>query len=523
AAAPSNDSFASRAELNLSGATGTNAEATIEAGEPRQLPGVMPSGTVWWTFTPAVSGWYEISTAGSAVDTVLNVYRGSSLSSLSGVAAADDDALDDSVSTSRVRFQATGGEPYAIQAGSFNNTAGAIVLAVQPVAEPQERVTALSLSPAAPFEVSTAEQVVTITFSLKQNAALDYGTLFVTRPDGGMLREQEFTAAQRISGTASEGTYQLSVTLPRYAAGGNYPLWITAYSVNPADAGLAGGGWVWTSLPSAVAPYFTVSNSGSADVSAPVLASAVLPQSSVDVTGAGVVVPLTLQITDNLSGFASASVLLEQTVNAEQTDVLAAGTVGPANRTSGTAVDGQYQVQFFVPQDAPAGTWKLRCELTDTLGNRNSVLSSAVLTVTKNPYPAWATAQGLTGVDALPDADPDQDGQSNLQEFAFHTDPKHADLKQISPSVPERVYRFKGAVPLQYSSGGELRLRYLRRRGDNAGATTTVPQFGNGLTDWTAAVDLTVTPFSADWEMVEARDPAGAATRRFGRVLVTLP
>ena len=40
----------------MDGTTGTNVEATVEAGEPRQLPGAPASGTVWWTFTAPASG-----------------------------------------------------------------------------------------------------------------------------------------------------------------------------------------------------------------------------------------------------------------------------------------------------------------------------------------------------------------------------------------------------------------------------------------------------------------------------------
>jgi hypothetical protein len=524
AAPPANDSFATRALVTTAGATGTNVEATTEPGEPCQRPDGACAGTVWWSFTAPASGWYEVNTAGSGFDTVLNVYQGTDWSSLVRLAAADDDALDENVNTSRVRFQAVGGEVYAFQAGSFSQVSqGPVTLSVQPIAEPVEHITFLSFSPAGPYDVSAAAQNVTLTFTLKQNASLDYGTITMTRPDGGLLREWEFTAAQRISGSATEGTYQVPVILPRYAAAGNYPLGLTGWSVDTGAPPVENGGWAWTSLPASITPHFSLTNPGVADVTAPALAEAAFSQPSVDVTSAGVVVPLTLRLTDDLSGFVSGTVALEQIVNATHTDTLAAGTLAAVNRTSGSAMDGQYLVQFFVPQNAPAGLWPLRCELTDSLGNKVSVLSSATLTVSKNPWPAWVQARALTGLDALPDADPDHDGLPNLQEFAFHTDPKQADLRQISPLVPERAYRFRGATPYEYTVAGEWRLRYIRRRGANAGSLTSVPLFSGNLTDWTAATELTITPFSAEWEMVEARDPAGAGSRRFGKVLLNLP
>jgi hypothetical protein len=524
---PANDSFASRAVVTTAGTTGTNKEASVEAGEPAPRRDIAPAGTVWWAFTPVSSGWYEISTEGSELDTVLTVYQGAALENLVRLAAADDDAMEPGVTTSRLQFHAAAGVAYAIQVGSFNQTTGTVALSVEAVSQPSNRVVSLTCNPSAPFETGSAEQPVSITFGLEQNDDLASGTVFLARPDGTLLSEVAFSAANRISGTGSAGTYNVNVSIPRYAPAGNYPLWIIASSVNalPGEPDLQAGGWVWTSLPSTVTPHLAVTNSGLADTTAPALAGAAIPQPSVNVTNAGVIVPVNLQITDDLSGFTVASVSLEQVVTATQTDVLATGTVTAANRTSGSALNGQYTVQLFVPQDAPAGVWNLRCELTDGLGNTVSAVSPATLTVHKTPFSAWAIARGLTGSDALPAADPDRDGQTNLAEFAFHTDPKRVDLKTISRSVPDRVYLFQGAAPLQYLSNGELHLRFLRRRGANLGTATTVPQFGSSLTDWSPATEMTVTPLSADWEMVDARDTAafGSSRRRFGRVLVTTP
>jgi hypothetical protein len=301
-------------------------------------------------------------------------------------------------------------------------------------------------------------------------------------------------------------------------------LWIAASSEGGASELLAGS-WVWNSLPAGTDPFIPVTNTGQVDTAPPVLSAAAFSQASVDVTTEGVLVPLTLDITDNLSGFSSASVSLEQAVSAGQNAILASTVATPAHRISGTALNGRYQVQFFLPQNSPAGVWSLYCELSDILGNSFRVASAATLTVDKIPYTAWVIAHGLTGPGALPDADPDLDGQRNVEEFAFHTDPKRGTFRVISLSVPDRVYLFQGALPLPYLTGGELHLRFLRRRGANAGNVTTVAQFGADASGWSPATNVTVSPFSAEWEMVDARDPIppGPGRRRFGRVLVTMP
>jgi hypothetical protein len=525
-AVPANDAFANRAPLPMTGASGTNVEATVEAGEPAPLRESATTATVWWNFTPPAPGWYEITSSGSTFDTVLAVYRGTDLPDLVRVASADNDALNNAVTTSRVWFHAAAATAYAVQVGSYHEQfRGAIVLEIQPVAQPANRVVSLNYS-SSPVNATSSDQTITVTFSLEQSAPLDFGRLSVAGPQGSLLDAVTFSAAERIAGTAVAGTYRVNVTVPRHAPNGNYPVWITGFPADgPTIPMLQAGGWAWNSLPSSVIPHLTVTNSGSEDTAPPSLPGAFFSQSSIDVTETGVLVPLTLQISDDLSGLKTAAVSLEQTITGSQTAVLVAGTATASNRTSGTALSGEYLIQFFVPQNAPAGNWQLRCVLADRLGNTANITPSGTLTVTKNPYPAWVTARNLTGPAADPGADPDHDGQTNLEEFAFHTDPKVPQFDPISLSVPEQLYLFQGAPPLQHMSGDRLHIRFLRRRGANAGTISTVPQFGADLSNWSAATDLVVTPLSADWEMVDARDTATLSTipRRLGRVLVTIP
>ena len=169
--------------------------------------------------------------------------------------------------------------------------------------------------------------------------------------------------------------------------------------------------------------------------------------------------------------------------------------------------------------------WQLHAILSDRVGNAVSVAPPITLTVTKNPYAAWTIERNLNGPAADPSADPDNDRHTNLEEFAFHTDPKKGNFNLISLSTPERIYLFQGALPLGYLAGDRLHLRFLRRKGANAGAITTAPQFGSDSSAWTEATDLTVTPLSADWEMVDARDSAPVSTtlRRLGRVQIIRP
>ena len=138
AAGPANDNFAGRITLtgtNLT-LTGSNAGASKEAGEPDHAGN--PGGkSVWWRWTAPTNGDLTITTDGSEFDTLLAVYRGSSLAALSRVATNDDHGI---LFTSRVRFQAVQGIEYQIAVDGYNDTtnveSGAITLKLVFVSEP---------------------------------------------------------------------------------------------------------------------------------------------------------------------------------------------------------------------------------------------------------------------------------------------------------------------------------------------------------------------------------------------------
>lgn len=144
---PENDAFAKRAVVPSGGGAFTtyNFGTSVEAGEP------MPAGStgtrsLWWTFTPAESGLYQIDTFGSryfgyedtvqhlqrgtlerGLDTELGIYSGNTLYSLVNVAENDSHTLESydltfstRVRNSRVIVALTAGVPYQILVNAEN-------------------------------------------------------------------------------------------------------------------------------------------------------------------------------------------------------------------------------------------------------------------------------------------------------------------------------------------------------------------------------------------------------------------
>lgn len=116
---PANDNFANAQPLTgfCSSTPGTNVAATKEPGEPNHA-GNVGGASVWYVWTPVINGQTTMTTAGSDFDTLLGVYTGSSVSSLTQV-AANDDVNPPSDTTSSVTFNAVAGTTYHIAVDGY--------------------------------------------------------------------------------------------------------------------------------------------------------------------------------------------------------------------------------------------------------------------------------------------------------------------------------------------------------------------------------------------------------------------
>jgi len=128
-AGPSNDNFTSA--TSVSGGTwtisGSNFNATRETDEPNH-GATSGYSSVWFSWSPTVSGLYTLSTSGSGFDTLLGVYTGTDFSSLTQVAASNNSTTG--VTWSKVRFTATAGTTYYIAVDGSNRASGRYSLTI---------------------------------------------------------------------------------------------------------------------------------------------------------------------------------------------------------------------------------------------------------------------------------------------------------------------------------------------------------------------------------------------------------
>jgi hypothetical protein len=134
-------------------------------------------------------------------------------------------------------------------------------------------------------------------------------------------------------------------------------------------------------------------------------------------------------------------------------------------------------------------------------------------------YAAWASGSGLTPLNDAPEADPDEDGTSNLGEFAYNLNPLVSDGRVL---VGGAASGLPAARYLGTMSSSSLQVQYLRRKAATAAGLTYAVQYSSDLVSWSPGLTLVVTSLNADWERVTERDAASPSPNRFARVVLTL-
>lgn len=123
-----NDNFANATVISGSTltVTGSNVGATKEPGEPNHA-GNSGGKSIWYAWTAPTSGTVTLDTHGSTFDTLLGVYTGSSVSTLTTIASNDDDPAG-GTTTSKLTFRALAGTTYYFAVDGYGGQSGSVTL-----------------------------------------------------------------------------------------------------------------------------------------------------------------------------------------------------------------------------------------------------------------------------------------------------------------------------------------------------------------------------------------------------------
>jgi hypothetical protein len=240
----------------------------------------------------------------------------------------------------------------------------ASLLAVD-TAPPQ--VTSISIAPAS-VDITSAPQTITATIAITDDeSGFDFGNLNIYNQAGKQVTGAIFAAAERISGTALSGTYEVDVILPRYAAPGNWRAEVLMLDVAD-NQSVFGPQESQLPYPEPEDSEFTVVNTGTVDSTPVVISSVALTPGTVSTDGAAAEVTITVSLSDNLTGFSAAYIHLLGPDNGANSDIF--GGFTSAERVSGDALSGTYVIPMTLPAYSESGTWTISVEAVDVAGNR---------------------------------------------------------------------------------------------------------------------------------------------------------
>jgi len=153
----------------------------------------------------------------------------------------------------------------------------------------------------------------------------------------------------------------------------------------------------------------------------------------------------------------------------------------PEHRISGDGLDGIYECKLLCASSGP-----LRIEMTV---RSNSSWTTGMLTQTPviarsaNPWLVWTEGWQLAGEEALPGADPDSDGLSNLEEYALGLPPVRRSAEP-SPGFPPPSLRYYPPSGFYAESFGFEFSSFVQPL--DAGVSI-LPEFSTDLVEWMPA------------------------------------
>jgi hypothetical protein len=220
------------------------------------------------------------------------------------------------------------------------------------------------------------------TFNLDDGPAVFTVTVMASDPSGvvapfvsasSMMTGQSAGYGQTtlVAGTAVDGTWQRTITIPTSAAIGTWSVTLhpLADSLgNTSNAGTIGS--------------ITLSKPGPTDTTAPTVISATIDKTSFDLGDGPATFTVTLQASD-ASGVKAPSVAATSAMVGQSVGL------GPMTLTAGTATNGTWQRTITIPASAASGTWYVTLyPLEDIHGNSSHSYSSIGTLTLHAPIPA---------------------------------------------------------------------------------------------------------------------------------------
>jgi hypothetical protein len=238
----------------------------------------------------------------------------------------------------------------------------------------------LSISPSS-VDTSAGPATITITARLTDQSSPSIGgtaplsRVVLTGPSGNQQAIAYISQAQRISGTATDGTYRSTTTIPWHAEPGRW-------GASAVLVDISGNTRSMTTADLAAAGLATgVDQNGAGDTTPPQLVALGITPGTVDTSLQPATISVSVHAVDNLSGLAdgvtmaASQVVLRGPSGAHH----ARATLSVDHRASGDALDANYVVGVTLPRWSEQGQWTVESvTLVDQVGNQASYTAPGI-------------------------------------------------------------------------------------------------------------------------------------------------
>ena len=234
-----------------------------------------------------------------------------------------------------------------------------------------------------PTAVDTADgsAVITITARLTDARSPSIGgtaplsRVLLTGPGGQQQATAYLSQAQRISGTATDGVYRSTLTIPWHAAPGRWSASAVLVDISGNTRTLTAANLAASGFPSGV------NQSGAGDTHAPQLVALSIAPGSVDTSLAAGSVTVSVHAVDDLSGvsdgvsMAASQVVLRGPSGAHH----ARATLSVDHRTVGDSSNATFVVTVPLPRWSEQGVWTVEgVTLVDQVGNHQTLTAPGI-------------------------------------------------------------------------------------------------------------------------------------------------
>jgi hypothetical protein len=234
-------------------------------------------------------------------------------------------------------------------------------------------------------DTSAGPAVITITTRLTDQSSPSIGgsaplsRVILTGPGGQQQATAYISQAQRISGTATDGVYRSTLSIPWHSAPGTWSASAVLVDISGNTRTLTTADLNGAGFPS------SVSQTGPGDTTPPQLVALGIAPASVDTSLQSATITVSVHAVDDLSGLAdgvamaASQVVLRGPSGAHH----ARATLSVDHRTSGNPLDATFVVPVTLPRWSEQGIWTVEsATLIDQVGNRQ-VLTAPGVTFTQ--------------------------------------------------------------------------------------------------------------------------------------------